>query len=55
MQYQIQFRDGNASFILDLVADARNAAGALDLVADIDWPPHTVTTGVLDLKSYRLP
>jgi hypothetical protein len=47
MQYRIQFLDGNASVILDLIADARNAAGAIALVADLDWPPHAVTMRLL--------
>ena len=37
------------SFILDLIADARNAAGAIVLVADLEWPPHAVTMRVFDL------
>jgi len=49
MQFRIQFLDGKASVILDLVADARNAAGAIALVVDIDWPPHDVTMRVLDV------
>ena len=47
MQFRIQFLDGNASVILDLIADARNAAGAIALVADLDWPPHAVTMRLL--------
>ena len=47
MQYQIQLLDGNAGVILDLIADARNAAGAIALVADLEWPPHAVTVRVL--------
>jgi hypothetical protein len=31
-----------------MYADARNAVGAIALVADIDWPPRTVTMRVLD-------
>ena len=34
----IQFLDGNGQVILDLLVDARNAAGAIALVADVDWP-----------------
>jgi hypothetical protein len=47
MQYRIQFLDGNVSVILDLIADARNAAGAIALVADLEWPPHAVTVRML--------
>ena len=47
MQHRIQFLDGNASVILDLIADARNAAGAIALVADLEWPPHAVTLRML--------
>jgi hypothetical protein len=47
MQFRIQFLDSNASVILDLIADAQNAAGAIAHVADLEWPPHAVTVGVL--------
>jgi hypothetical protein len=40
MQYRIQFLNGSASVILDLIADARNVAGAIALVADMEWPPR---------------
>jgi hypothetical protein len=49
MQYRIQFLDGSARVIRELHADARNAASAIELVRDIDWPPRTVTMRVLDL------
>jgi hypothetical protein len=49
MQFRVQFLDGNASVILDMIADARNAAGAIALVADLEWPPHAVTMRVFDL------
>jgi hypothetical protein len=29
MQFRIQFLDGNAGVILDLIADVQNAAGAI--------------------------
>lgn len=48
MQYRVQYLDGHASVIRELTADARNAVGAIALVADIDWPPHAVTMRVLD-------
>jgi len=48
VQYQIQFLDGVASVILDLVADARDAANAIALVVDLDWPPNAVSMRVLD-------
>ena len=46
VQYRIQFLDGMASVILDLVADARDAASAIALVVDLDWP-LTPTASVL--------
>jgi len=49
MQFRVQFLDGNASVILDLIADARNAAGAIALVADLERPPHAVTMRVFGL------
>ena len=55
MQFRIQFLDGNASVILDLIADARNAAGAIALVADLEWPPHAVTMRVFDLDRRDVP
>ena len=49
MQYRIQFLDARAAVISELIADAHNAAGAIALVADLDWPPHAVTMRVLDV------
>jgi hypothetical protein len=49
MQFRIQFLDGSAQVIRELHADARNAASAIELVRDIDWPPRAATMGVLDL------
>jgi hypothetical protein len=48
MQYRIQFLDGRANVIRELTADARNAAGAVALLADIDWPPRAVTMRLFD-------
>jgi hypothetical protein len=49
MQFRIQFLDGSARVIRELHADARNAASAIELVRDIDWPPRAITIRVLDL------
>jgi hypothetical protein len=49
VQYRIQFLDGRASVLRELTADARSAASAIELVADLDWPPRAVTMRVLDL------
>jgi hypothetical protein len=49
MRFRIQFLDRSARVIRQLFADARNAAGATALVADIDWPPRAITMRVLDL------
>ncbi len=49
MQFRIQFLDGSARVIRELAADARNAVGAIALVADVDWPPRAVSMRVLDL------
>ena len=49
MQFRIQFLDGSGRLIRELYADARNAAGAIALVADLEWPPHAVTMRVFDL------
>jgi hypothetical protein len=54
MQFRVQFVDGNASVILDLIADARNAAGAIALVADLEWPPHAVTMRMLYVDRERI-
>ncbi len=48
MQFRIQFLDGSARVIRELFADARNAVGAIGLVADVDWPPRAVTMRMLD-------
>jgi hypothetical protein len=49
VQFRIQFLDGSAHVVRELHADARNAASAIELVRDIDWPPRAVTMRVLDL------
>ena len=49
MQFRIQFLDELARVIRELAADARNAAGAIALVAYVDWPPRAVTMRVLDV------
>jgi hypothetical protein len=49
MQFRIQFLDGSERVIRELAADARNAAGAIALVADVDRPPRAVTMRVLDV------
>jgi hypothetical protein len=54
MQFRVQFLDGNASVILDMIADARNAAGAIALVADLEWSPHAVTMRVFDLDEREM-
>jgi hypothetical protein len=48
MQFRVQFLDGRANVLRELTADARNAASAISLVADWDWPPRVVTMRVLD-------
>jgi hypothetical protein len=48
MQYRVQFLDGSADLIRELFTDARNAAGAIALVVDIEWPPRAATLRVLD-------
>jgi hypothetical protein len=35
-------------------ADARNAAGAIVLVRDIDWPPRVVTMRVLNVDRHEV-
>jgi hypothetical protein len=49
MQFRVQFLDGSARVIREMFADARNAVGAIGLVADVDWPPRAVTVRVLDM------
>jgi hypothetical protein len=49
MQFRIQFFDGSARIIREVHADARNAANAIGLLRDMDWPPRAVTMRVLDL------
>jgi hypothetical protein len=48
MQYRIQSLDASAAVIRELVADARNADGAIELVGELDWPPQTVAMRVVD-------
>jgi hypothetical protein len=48
MQFRIEFLDGSARVIRELFANARNAAGAIALIVDMDWPPRAITMRVLD-------
>ena len=48
MQYRIQFLDRSANVVGELHADAWSAAGAVELVAEMDWPPLAVSIRVLD-------
>jgi len=50
IRYRVQFLDGSATVIRELHADARNVAGAINLVADMDWPPRAVTMRILDVE-----
>lgn len=47
--YRVQFLDGRRFVLGELHVDARKVASAISLVADIDWPPGTVTLRVLDM------
>ncbi len=49
MQFRIQFLDESPRVIREVAADARNAAGAIALVVDVDWPPRAVTMRMLDV------
>ena len=48
MQYRIQFLDRQATVILELTADARNAAGAIELIKFEDWPVHAQAMKIID-------
>lgn len=48
VQYQIQFLDRSANVIREWSANARDVAGAIELIVDVDWPPRAVTMRVLD-------
>ena len=48
MRYRVQFLDASAQVIRELFADARSAAGVVELVAEMDWPPHAVSIRVFD-------
>ncbi len=49
MQYRIQYLDGSAALIRELIADARSATSAVELIAGIDWPPQAASIRVLDV------
>jgi hypothetical protein len=51
MQFRIQFLDGSAQVIGEMFAYARNAVGAIGLVADVDWPPAPNSDDRRDRKS----
>ena len=48
MQNRIQFPDRSANVIREWSANARDVAGAIELIVDADWPPRAVTMRVLD-------
>jgi hypothetical protein len=48
VQYRIQFLDRSATVIREWSANARDFAGAIELIVDADWPPRAVTMRVLD-------
>ena len=48
MQYRIHFLIRSANVVGESRADAWSAAGAVELVAEMDWPPLAVSIRVLD-------
>jgi hypothetical protein len=49
MHFRIQLLDRSTSVIRELGAEARSVASALELIADIVWPPRAVSIRVLDV------
>ena len=48
VQYRIQFLDRSANVIREWSANARDVAGAIELIVGAGWPPRAVTMRVLD-------
>jgi hypothetical protein len=48
VQYRIQCLVDLAALIRGLFAGARNAAGAIARVVDLDWPPNAASMRALD-------
>jgi len=49
MEYRVQFLDRSGSVAKEFHAYARNAAGAMNLIVDVDWPPRAVRLRILDI------
>jgi hypothetical protein len=48
MEYRVQFLDRSGTVVREFYAYARTAAGAMNLVVDVDWPSSAVRLRVVD-------
>jgi len=53
MEFRVQFLDRSGIVVREFHAYARNAAGAMNLVKDVDWPPGAVLLRILDARVAR--
>jgi hypothetical protein len=50
MEYRVQFLDRSGTVVREFHAYARNAAGAMNLIVDVDWPPVAIRLRILDAE-----
>ena len=48
VQFRVQFLDVSAAVIKEMHIDAHSVAGAIELVAGLDWPTGSVRIVILD-------
>ena len=48
MQFRVQFLDASGTIIREMLADAWNAAGAIALVEEMEWPVGAVRMVILN-------
>jgi len=54
VEYRVQFLDRSGSIIKEFHAYARDVAGAMNLIIDVDWPPGAVRLRVVDAEGLEV-
>ena len=54
MQFRVQFLGVSTAVIKEMQIDARSVAGAVELVAGLDWPAGAVRMVILDEKGVEV-
>ncbi len=48
MEFRVQLLGGSANIVQGLAVNARNPAGAIEMLTGIDWPPRAITMRIID-------